>query len=335
MLSWCGQGSVGSLLCASTAIWITCVLEAPAVRAQETPPPPGAPGTIVPDADAAERALERYLVLQGELLLPPGQIELEPSINYQYTDRSNAFELDFLDLDGDGIRDDPVADTLQRRANRTTAALEARFGLPRDSQIEIRVPYVHVDQELNQVLARTSRDQSNSGLGDIRLGFAKTLARENGAMPDLIGRITWDTASGEDNRDLSLTSGYDEVNVSLSALRRLDPLAVTGGVFYQTAFERDSVKPGDVFGFSLGTTLAASPTTALRFGFNTAFRKEVEIDGNAIAGSDENEALISFGFASVLRRNALLSVNFGAGLTDDSPDYFFSVSLPVRFTAWR
>ena len=132
-----------------------------------------------------------------------------------------------------------MADNVQTRESRTTAALEARIGLPRDSQFEIRVPFVNVDEEVNRVLAGTSRDDSTSGLGDVRVGFAKTLARENGAVPDLIGRVAWDTASGEDDENLSLTTGYDEVIVSLSALRRLDPLAVTGGVFYQAAFERN------------------------------------------------------------------------------------------------
>ena len=35
--------------------------------------PSGAPSALAVDPEAAERALERSLVLQGELLLPPGR----------------------------------------------------------------------------------------------------------------------------------------------------------------------------------------------------------------------------------------------------------------------
>jgi hypothetical protein len=317
------------------AIWTAGVACAPPALGQEAPMPSGAPSALAVDPEAAERALERSLVRQGELLLAPGQVELEPSLVYQYTERATGFALTFRDLDGDGLRDDPVVENVQAQEDRTNAAIEARVGLPRDSQFEIRLPVIHVDQQLNRSFSGTVANEDTTGFGDVRVGFAKTLARENGAMPDLIGRVAWDTATGDDDETISLTTGYDELIVSLRALRRLDPLALTGGVFYQTAFERDSVKPGDVFGFSVGTTLAASPTTALRIGFDAEFRQETEVQDVEVPSSDENEAVISFGIASIVRRNALLSINFGAGLTEDSPDYFISASLPIQFTAWR
>ena len=87
----------------------------------------------------------------------------------------------------------------QASQDRTIASLEARVGLPRDSQFEIRLPVIHVDQQLNRSFSGTAADDNDTGLGDVRVGFAKTLARENGAMPDLIGRVAWDTASGDDN----------------------------------------------------------------------------------------------------------------------------------------
>ena len=212
-----------------------------------------------------------------------------------------------------------MVESLRAQEDRVTAALDARIGLPLDSQFELRLPFVYLNQQVDRDISRTSSDESTSGLGDIRVGFAKTLVRENGAIPDIVGRIAWDTASGSDSGDtLDLTTGFQEFTGALSFVRRIDPLALTGGLSYQTTLERDDVKPGDVFGFNLGTTLAASPTTALSFGFSTAIRQDTEVNDVTIDGSNINEAYISFGISSVVRRNALLSLTFGTGLTDDS-----------------
>lgn len=296
----------------------------------------GGPGELAPDLEAAERALERTLVLRGQLLLPEGQVEVDPSLIYERTDRDVGFILALIDADGDGIANEQTVDSIRRERDRVTALFDFRLGLPRDSQLEVRVPLIYesFSERTLQSLDAFQRDEDASGLGDIRIGFAKTLARESGAVPDIIGRIAWDTASGSDADIVSLTSGYNEVIASLSAVRRLDPLVLTGGISYQNTFERDDVEPGDVFGFNFGTTLAASPSTALSLGFNASFRQDTKVNGATIEGSDQNEAFITFGVSSVIRRNALLSVNFGAGLTEDAPDYFFSASLPFRFNAW-
>ena len=295
------------------------------------------PGELALDPEAAERALERTLVSRGQLLLPVGQVEVEPSLTYEYSDRDVGFVITSTDTDGDGLADEQSVEAVQRQRNELTLPLEVRVGLPRDSQFELRVPFIYekFDQQAGEDVDDIASDEdSTSGLGDIRVGFAKTLARESGAIPDIVGRISWDTATGKETDSLSLTTGYHELLGSLSAVRRLDPLVLTGGIFYETSLERDDVDPGDVFGFNVGTTLAASPATALSFGFNAAFRDETEVQNETVNGSDQNQAFITFGVSSVVRRNALLSVNVGAGLTDDSPDYFISASLPIRFTAW-
>jgi hypothetical protein len=278
-----------------------------------------APGELELDPEAAERALERTLVLRGQLLLPPGQVEVDPSLQYVYSD----LDLELV------VDDEGQLEIVRGQRDQLTAAFDFRFGMPRDSQLELRVPLMY--DRFDRVFGS---DDSASGFGDIRVGFAKTLARESGVMPDIVGRIAWDTRSGSDSDPRTLTTGFDEFIGSLSAVRRLDPLVLTGGIFYETSIERDGVDPGDVFGFNVGTTLAASPTTALSFGFNADFEQKTEENNRTINGSDENRAFITFGISSVVRRNGLLAISFGAGLTEDSPDYFIAASLPFRFNAW-
>ena len=279
-----------------------------------------APGTIVPDAEAAERALERSLVQSGQLLLPPGTVEIAPSFLYEYSEREQ-----FLIFPGALLIDRAVIER-----NEFTAALDARLGLPGDMQIELRLPLVYVDQSIDEGLFDIGDDADAEGVGDVAIGFAKTLTRELGGIPDLVGRLVWDTDWGEDSDGpVSLTSDFNEIRASLSALWRLDPIALTAGVTYEYTLEKDDFRPGEVIGFNVGTSLAASPTTAIGMGFSALFRAESEFDGDLIEDSNQNQASVNFNVATLLARNTLLKIEFGAGLTEDSPDYFVGVSLPI------
>jgi hypothetical protein len=62
-----------------------------------------------------------------------------------------------------------------------------------------------------------------------------------------------------------------------------------------------------------------------------SFQREFKIDNNRVDGTSTDSALLLFGASSILGRHTLLAVTAGVGLTDDSPDYTFSFSLPIRF----
>jgi hypothetical protein len=170
-------------------------------------------------------------------------------------------------------------------------------------------------------------------MGDISVGVAKTLLRENGGWwPDLVARLTWGTGTGEStDGDVLLGSGFNELRGSLDAVKRQDPLAFVGGVSYETTFEDDNVKPGDEFGFSIGTVLAPSPETSLRFGLGQRFINAATVDGEGVNGSDRVVGTATFGASVVLGRGVLLDVAADIGLTDDAPDYAARASLPTRF----
>jgi hypothetical protein len=134
------------------------------------------------------------------------------------------------------------------------------------------------------------------------------------------------------NNDVGLDGGFQDIRGSVSLAKRQDPLVFVGGGFYETMFEENDVDPGDRFGFNVGTFLAASPNTSLSLVLNQSFIDEFEVGGQRIDGSDRVESILSFGAGTVLGRNLLLSGAVGVGLTDDSPDYSVSISLPVRFS---
>ena len=291
--------------------------------------PRPAPGTLEVDEEAAERALERSLVQAGAVLLPRGRMELEPTFVYSRTENANPILL------GSG------ASSFVGEVNSEVTALQgvlgARLGLPYDSQFEVSLPYVHVrNGEIltNSGASLAAMDESGHGFGDLRLSFAKTLLREKGWWPDVVGRVSWDTATGEDvDNGVFLGGGFNEVGGTVSFLKTQDPLVFVGQVGYERAFEDDGVKPGSAVDLGLAAYLALNPSTSVDVGMNFSRANEVELNGVALVGTDQSAWSIDYGINSVLGRGVVLNVFGGFGLTEDAPDVTLGVSLPVRFNS--
>lgn len=298
--------------------WAQPAAEAPIVE----------PGQFEVDEEAIERALERALVQTGALLLRPGTIEIEPSFSYVRREDDAAGPL--LRVDDESL----AASGLTRRQNALQAALTLRLGLPFDAQLEVGVPYAYEDVSTVTraefaPLAEQKRD--GHGLGDVRLGLAKSLLREREWVPNLIGRVSWDSTTGQTDDGIVLGSGFHEITGALTATKRQDPLVFVGGLAYTGVLERNNVDPGDQLNFVLGPVLAASPETSLRFLLNQIFAGRTAIAGDERPGSDQVSTSLILGASSVLTPRLLLDASAGLGLTDDAPDYSITVSLPIRF----
>jgi|APTNR8051073442_1049403.scaffolds.fasta_scaffold00757_19 hypothetical protein len=301
---------------------------AEAREAAPAPAPAPAPGAVEVDEQAAERALERTLVAGGALLLPAGQAEIEPS--FTYTRRENDLSPVLIDVGGGDL----ALTNPNVERNELTPALGFRVGLPWDSQVELSIPYNFVQQDeiVDAGAARFTSDGWGNGIGDLRVGLAKTLLREGVVRPDLIARVTYNTGLGErDDNDIPLDGGFSAVSGQLVALKRQDPLAFVASGFYQKTFDDNDFNPGDQYGFNLGAFLAASPETSLRFQFQTTYVDDIDVDGRTLSDSDRVEGIFVVGASSILGRGVLLDIAGGIGLTDEAPDYFISISLPIRF----
>jgi hypothetical protein len=287
-----------------------------------------APGQFEVEEKEIDRALERTLVQTGVLLLPYGKAEIEPSFSYA---RWKVDTPTFVNENGTVF----VGEQEVRRNDFQTAQ-SLRFGLPFDTQLELSLPYRYVDESTVTKVGfgeRREADSSGSGYGDLTVGVAKTLLRENGGWwPDVVGRVRWDTDTGKSlSGDVPTGGGFNELAGSLSVVKRQDPLAFVGGVSYETTFEKDDIQPGDALGFSVGTILAASPDTSLRLGLDQRFVNEASVSGHSIDGSDQTIGTLSIGVASILGHGVLLNGAVDIGLTDDAPDYAVRASLPVQF----
>lgn len=282
--------------------------------------PAGAPGTFEVDEEAAERALERTLTAAGALLLAPGRAEIEPNFTFVRREDTVPIVVGGPDLISD----------LEVRRNDFQFGLDLRVGLPWDTQFEFGLPYAYQQRDI-VVPNLESQSTSAQGLGDIRVGLAKTVLREKAWRPDLIARIRWEADTAQTKDDISLGDGYNRLVGSLTAIKRQDPLAFVGNSFYRKTFSSGTLDPGDEFGFSVGVVLAASPETSLQASLLQSFTRESKINGIEIPGSDQTNGVLTLGASSILGRGVLLSITGGIGLTSDAPDYFVGISLPIAF----
>lgn len=286
-----------------------------------------APGTVVVEEGAAERALERSLTRAGALLLSPGVLEVEPGITFaRREDATPAF------VSSGGL---VLPAETERNANSLTADLAFRVGLPWDSQFELGIPYRWREVETVTAQGFTpigSSTDSGGGAGDVRIGLAKTLLREGLWRPDLVGRITWDTDTGRMRDDgVALGGGSHEVQASLSAIKRQDPIAFVGGLAYEYGFEKDDIRPGPTVSGSFGSFVALSPETSVRFLLSGGYQAETEFSGTQLDGSDRVLGTFVVGGTTLLGPGTLLNFSAGIGLTDDSDDLSLTLSLPIRF----
>lgn len=297
--------------------------EEPTIEAAEAPAAPASRGLIDVDELSAERALERTLVDVGALLLPAGQSEIAPAVGFTRRDSN------FPTL----VAGQVVNANTQR--NEFAFDLGLSVGLPFDSQFELNLPFDVVNEQGNIDLnggVASSAERTGYGLGDITLGLAKTLVREGEWRPDLVGRVVWDTASGEQFDDgVFLGNGFHQVSGQLVAVKRQDPLAFVGGFTYTYQFEDDDIKLGSEYSLSLGAALALSPETSLNVALNQTYSDDIEVDGEKVNGSDQLAASFDFGGSAIIAPRTLLRLNTSIGLTDDAPDYSVRATVAYRF----
>jgi hypothetical protein len=283
-------------------------------------------GRLVVDEIAAERALERTLVQAGALLLPQGSFEITPSLSMGVNDLEVATVVDTGAGDELGVL----------RIDRTSYSLglTARIGLPFDSQLELGIPYQSVKEETAlSVVDGSIGDGSRTGrgTGDFVIGISKTLLRENGSAPDVVGRLTWNTGEGTESDDgVILGSGFSSLTGSLSFVKRLDPLALFLALDYQDSGSSGGIAPGNAFGVSFGTGLAVSPESSLFGSISHRSVSETKIGGETVADSDLDITSLTLGFSTILRRGTLLNLYTEIGMSDAAADYTLGFSMPMR-----
>lgn len=300
----------------------------------------------------ASEALDQALIVRGSLLLPPGTLELDNTMNYFSASSDhvtvNGFALLPILVVGD-------ITSVRTRRDIILPAFTARLGLPAKTQMEVQVPYGYeLIRTVDAMNVQTST--SNFGLGDINAAITHQFVIEHGSVPDVLGNIRFKSTTGSDSYDLSssetaLGSGFNAVQGNLTMAKTSDPVVFFGNLTYtynmkgrHTVPANDPNNPGEMIvghfvpgaaiGFQLGSILALNPVASVTLGWDQLFTRTTSLNGSPIPASYLVEGTLRLGTSYVYAPGKIVDLNFGVGLTPDTPNLQFSVGFPLRMRLW-
>jgi hypothetical protein len=324
------------------------------------PPPPNSLATTVNNAtyDEAERhasaALDQALLTRGGLLLPSGMLEVDDAASY--------FSMSSDHVTVNGFALFPVlvvGDITSQRLRRDILinSVTARLGLTKRTQMDFIVPYGYVLNRTVDAL-NTQTTAGQFGLGDIAAGFSYQFATEHGSSPDLLASLHFKSTTGTNSYDLesaetSLGTGFNGLTGTITAAKTNDPLVFFGSVNYTKNLPAHHtipisdptdpsqtstigyIRPGDAFGFDLGSVLAINPETSMTVGWDQRFTRQSKLNGQALPASYLVEGSLRIGTSYMYAPGRMVDLSFGVGVTPDTPNLQFSVGFPFRRTLWK
>ncbi|MEX1205007.1 MAG: transporter, partial [Dongiaceae bacterium] len=310
------------------------------------PPEPVAPEPETPTADEerpeSEKPPELLLVEAGGVLLPPGTLQIEPSVEYTHISSNR------VAISGFTIFEAIVIGTIrvdEIRRDIVTGALSARYGLLDRVQIEARAPGVWREDDEIFGLGTAAQEEitiNGFGIGDPEVSAAWQPIIGDGWVPDVILRTRARFPFGESAFEIPTTtteegrrvlkraptgSGFYGVGPGTTFVWRVDPVVFFTGASYtfnlERSFNESVIDPGDTLEFFAGLNIAISEQVALNLSFVDQITQETSQDGEGIAGTDANDGRVTLGASVGLTDNISLLASAGIGLTEQSPDFTF------------
>ena len=302
----------------------------------------------------ASAALDQALLVRGGLLLPAGMLEIDDAASY--------FSISSDHVTVNGFALFPVlvvGDITSERLRRDILinSVTARLGLTKKAQMDFTVPYGYV---LNRTVdaTETQTTQSQFGLGDIVAGLSYQFMNEHGSAPDLLGSIHFKSTTGVtsynlESADTSLGTGFNGLTAAVTAAKTNDPLVFFGSLNYtynqpahhtvplsdpsdpSVTSEVAYIRPGWSTGFQLGSVLSVNPETSITVGWDQLFTRESKLNGQPLPASYLVEGSLRIGTSYMFAPGRMVDVSMGVGLTPDTPNLQFSVSVPFRRTLWK
>lgn len=320
---------------------------------QAEPPPIEDQSIATAERPQSDKAVDQLLLDQGGVLLPRNTLQIEPSLDYTSisSDRVNisGFSIFNAILIGTIRVDDVNRDIL-------TGAVTARYGTGHRTQVDLRVPFVYRnDTETTGIGTGDAMERHTSGygLGDIGLTIAWQPLAAKGGRPAAILRVQAEYPTGKSAFEIERIaptenspervlveaptgSGFYTVSPGVTFVWPIDPVVMFAGGAYNYTFGRrfdefGFVEPGHGFEFFAGMNMSINERVSMNFSFLDKQRFATVANGVKIPGSGTHDARLSLGASVGISDRASLVISSSTGLTDKSPDFAFSVRLPIVF----
>ena len=212
--------------------------------------------------------------------------------------------------------------------------------------------------------ATVTRDPT---IGDVNVGVAYKFLDESEDWPDAVFTLRVKAPTGKDPYGIKLVNDPTNDNLSvpeslptgngvwaitpgISLVKTFDPAVLFGSLSYTYNMEdsfsdisaqANSKVPGDVklgnsWQIGAGIAFALNEKMSMSFSVSDQFASKSKIkpdggDWQSISNSDYNAANFNIGMTLAATYNLTIVPNLSIGLTDDSPDFSFSLKFPYYF----
>jgi hypothetical protein len=324
-------------------------LSSTGLKATPQPGPPSSPTTIPEEQVGWEKepgrryqAEREILEQRGGVLLPAGQLVIEPGFQY------SRFSRDRLDVLGLTLFEAIAIGRLEvSEISRDiyTPLVVARYGINDRIEFEVDVPYLfRSDRVISGAVDNyeTKRLRGN-GIGDITVGLFTHVFSESdwGWMPDTILSFRGKLPTGQDPfevdaDELPLGSGFWGFSSGFTLVKSLDPAVLFASGSYYWNLERDvgssfgDIDPGNTVEYSLGLAFALNERLAMSFTHQHRITESSELEGSKLDRTDANAASLFLGLSYVLSQTTSVNFSLGVGITEDAPDLTLEVRVPFR-----
>ncbi len=309
------------------------------------------------DEPEQQRPDIRVLESEGGVLLRQGELSIEPSFEYSFTD------VDRVEVAGFTVLPAIVVGQIeinQRERESFVYSSTVRYGVTDTFEIEARVPYVFRNEDqITRPLGTGAEDPEifsveGDNLGDVELAMHYQLPKDWTGNGFVVSNVRYKSRTGEDPFEVATTgtgqnerqaelptgSGFRSVTPSVTGILPVDPAVIFGNVSYEWTFERDvanigTIDPGDQLGFNVGTGLSLTPEFSLSLSYDHSTIFETEQNGQTTDVSRTVQVgRMVFGGTYNISDRVAVDLQFATGVTDDAPDISASVSIPITFQAF-
>ena len=309
-------------------------------------------------SDVASITYDRGIVTQ------PGRVTLEPSLSYALSNST------IVAVEGYTVVPALLVGLInisEVQRDIVTGALSMKYGFTSRFEAGVRVPYLHINEDLRQREAfqgtpvDTIRESSGQGLGDVEVSTRYQINDGLDGWPYLIGslrvkaptgdgpydvgqRILYDSEGnpiGVELEDSPTGSGFWAIEPGLSFIYPTDPAVLFGNLSYAWTREEDegpenggTIDPGDVIRFGFGMGFAFNERTSFSLGYDHSIIGEIdyELDNSLLDARFDriHVGSLTFGLSQRLTVDTTLNLAVSVGVTDNAPNTEITLRLPIN-----
>ncbi|MES2868621.1 MAG: transporter [Pseudomonadota bacterium] len=204
-------------------------------------------------------------------------------------------------------------------------------------------------------------------IGDVNFGVAYKFLDESANTPDAVLSVRVKAPTGQepfgikliqstenDNlytpEDLPTGNGVWSISPAISLVKTFDPAVLFGSLSYTHNLEESfddisstvnlkepgKVKLGDSFQIGAGVAFALNEKMSMSFSVSDLIQTKSKLkrdgaDWQTVTTSDANAGYFNVGMTVAATDNLTIVPNLSIGLTDDAPDFTFSLKFPYYF----